>query len=88
MIKVKQKVEIVRGNAGRKQIATAPVARPAAPDGRIPRISKLMALAIRFDGLLRSDVGAGALAQRGAIDVTQALYRTDYSITQRRSSDR
>ncbi len=56
MIKVKQKVEIVRGNAGRKQIASAPVARPAAPLGRIPRISKLMALAIRFDGLLRSGV--------------------------------
>lgn len=56
MIKVKQKVEIVRGNAGRKQIASATVARPAAPVGRIPRISKLMALAIRFDGLLRSGV--------------------------------
>jgi hypothetical protein len=56
MIKVKQKVEIVRGNAGRKHIANASVARPAAPAGRIPRISKLMALAIRFDGLLRSGV--------------------------------
>lgn len=56
MIKVKQKVEIVRGNCGRRQIATASVARPAAPAGRIPRISKLMALAIRFDGLLRSGV--------------------------------
>ena len=41
-----------------------------------------------IDGLLRSELGAGALAQRGAIDVTQALYRTDYSITQRQSSDR
>ena len=30
----------------------APVADPA-PQGRIPRVSKLMALAIRFDGLLR-----------------------------------
>lgn len=56
MIKVKQKVEIVRGKAGRKQIANASVARPAAPVGRIPRVSKLMSLAIRFDGLLRSGV--------------------------------
>jgi hypothetical protein len=56
MIKVKQKVEIVRGNCGRKQIANASIARTAAPVGRIPRVSKLMALAIRFDGLLRSGV--------------------------------
>lgn len=56
MIKVKQKVEIVRGNAGRKQIASASVSRPATPVGRIPRIAKLMALAIRFDGMLQSGV--------------------------------
>jgi len=56
MIKVKQKVEIIRGHAGRKQIADASRSRPAAPAGRIPRVSKLMALAIRFDGLVRSGV--------------------------------
>lgn len=56
MIKVKQKVEIVRGHAGRKKIADASRSQPAAPAGRIPRVSKLMALAIRFDGLLRSGV--------------------------------
>lgn len=56
MIKVKQKVQIVRGHAGRTQIADASRPQPAAPAGRIPRVSKLMALAIRFDGLLRSGV--------------------------------
>lgn len=56
MIKVKQKVEIVRGHAGRKQIADASRSKPSAPAGRIPRVSKLMALAIRFDSLLHSGV--------------------------------
>ena len=56
MIKVKQKIEIVRGHAGRKQIANASSSSSATPVGRIPRVSKLMALAIRFDGLLRSGV--------------------------------
>jgi hypothetical protein len=56
MIKVKQKVEIVRAASGGNRIATNPPVRPVAPAGRIPRISKLMALAIRFEGLLRSGV--------------------------------
>lgn len=56
MIKVKQKVEFVRGHAGKRQIAAASKSRAPAPTGRIPRVSKLMALAIRFDALLRSGV--------------------------------
>jgi hypothetical protein len=56
MIKVKQKVEIIRGHAGRKRITHASRTQAAAPAGRIPRVSKLMALAIRFDELLRSGV--------------------------------
>lgn len=56
MIKVKQKVEIVRVASGGNRIATNPPVRPVPLAGRIPRISKLMALAIRFEGLLRSGV--------------------------------
>jgi hypothetical protein len=56
MIKVKRKVQFVRGQAGRRQIADKPKPPIIAPTGRIPRVSKLMALAIRFDGLLRSGV--------------------------------
>jgi len=52
MIKVKQKVQFTRSNAGRRRIVDDPAASPT-PVGRIPRVSKLMALAIRFDGLLR-----------------------------------
>lgn len=37
---------------GRKHIAVGPTPAPA-PAGRVPRITRLMALAIRFDELLR-----------------------------------
>ena len=56
MIKFKQKIEITRGHAGRKQFADIACPKPSPPVGRIPRVSKLMALAIRFDGLLRSGI--------------------------------
>jgi len=55
MIKVKQMVQFTRSNAGRRQIVDEPAASPP-PVGRVPRVSKLMALAIRFDGLLRDGV--------------------------------
>lgn len=71
MIKVKQKVEIVRGHAGRKQIADASRSQPSAPAGRIPRVSKLMALAIRFDGLLRSGVVSDQSELARLAEVTQ-----------------
>ena len=31
--------------------------------------------------LLQAELGADSLARHGALDVTQALYRTDYSLT-------
>ena len=39
--------------SGRKIAMPGPAPEPAAPVGRTPRVSKLMALAIRFDQLLR-----------------------------------
>ena len=53
MITVVKKVNFTRGGAGRKQIADGPPPSPPVPEGRIPRVSRLMALAIRFDGLIR-----------------------------------
>jgi hypothetical protein len=42
-----------RGRGSRKVLETGPAPfRPAEP-GRVPRVARLMALAIRFDGLLR-----------------------------------
>lgn len=53
MITVEQKSEFSRGRSGRRRM-TAMTQPPAeVPVVRVPRISRLMALAIGFDGLLR-----------------------------------
>lgn len=52
MITVKRKVHFVRHNHGRKTIADHPRPSEHAQPGRIPRISRLMALAIRFERLI------------------------------------
>ena len=51
MITVTTQVQFTRGKAGRKRMQIG--VKPAVAEGRVPRISKLMALAIRFDGLVR-----------------------------------
>ncbi len=54
MIRVKQKLFLEKAQRGQQKIATkAPV---VVVSGRVPRISRLMALAIRFEGLLRAGV--------------------------------
>jgi len=53
VITVKRKVHIVRRSRGRKTLNETPPPSAAAPAGRIPRISRLMALAVHFDRLLR-----------------------------------
>jgi hypothetical protein len=61
-------VHFQRAARGRKQVTLGeePV---APPPGRVPRVVRLMALAIRFDRLLRDGVIAdiGALAQLGQV---------------------
>ncbi|NOT01769.1 MAG: hypothetical protein HOP29_14205 [Phycisphaerales bacterium] len=53
MITVKHKVHFVRRDRGRKAIAETPRPMDTVAPGRIPRISRLMALAIHCDGLIR-----------------------------------
>jgi len=53
MITIKKAVHFTRGNAGRRCIRTEPSAVDSTAPGRVPRISRLMALAIRFDRLIR-----------------------------------
>ncbi len=53
MITVKRKVHLSRKARGRKVISTEKRPSHDAPAGRIPRISRLMALAITFDRMLR-----------------------------------
>lgn len=57
MISVKRKLRIHYQDRGRKKIKAAPSPPPVpprqVPAGRVPRVARLMALAIRFDRLLR-----------------------------------
>ena len=53
MITVTKKAFLSNGPSGRKRLSPTRPAVQAVSAGRVPRISKLMALAIRFDGLIR-----------------------------------
>lgn|GEM_PF-190371 len=53
MIRVRRKPYFVRRDHGRQVISDRPPRVAAVPPGRIPRVSRLMALAIHFDRLLR-----------------------------------
>ena len=51
---IERQVHFTRGRRTRKVIQDGPPPEPApAPEGRIPRISRLMALAIRFSRLIK-----------------------------------
>ena len=54
MLTVECQIEFRRLAKGRKQLNEAPaVPRPVVPAGRVPRVARWMALAIRFEQLLR-----------------------------------
>lgn len=53
MTTVTKQVHFTTKPRGRKVAMPGPAPEPVAPLGRVPRIAKLMALAIRFDQLLR-----------------------------------
>jgi len=53
-ITIESHIHFTRAKAGRKQLAAGPEPKPSpAPPDPIPRVSRLMALAIHFDGLIR-----------------------------------
>jgi hypothetical protein len=56
-ITIESQIHFTRAKAGRKEIAAGPEPEPLpAPPDPIPRVSRLMALAIHFDGLIRQGV--------------------------------
>ena len=57
-IQLQTKVYFRCGRSGRKHLRTGEPPTDSAVPGRVPRVSRLMALAIRFDGLVRDGVVA------------------------------
>lgn len=55
MITIERTVHFGRGRSTRKELREGKAKKPA-PVGRIPRVSRLMALAIRFDQMIRDGV--------------------------------
>jgi len=49
-------VHFTRVKAGRKRMVSGPAPAPPRPPDPVPRISRLMALAIHFDGLIREGI--------------------------------
>ncbi|MCC6581534.1 MAG: hypothetical protein IT440_13950 [Phycisphaeraceae bacterium] len=51
---VTKRIHFSMANRGRRQIKSGPAPVVDVPDGRIPRIARLMALAIKFDQMIAS----------------------------------
>ena len=68
MITIERKVHFQRGRRSRKELREGE-ATPSTPVGRVPRVSRLMALAIRFDQLIRDGavVDQAELARLGHV---------------------
>ncbi len=57
-IKYQTKVHFRSGRHGRKRLERGDAPVPPIESGRVPRVSRIMALAIRFEGLIRDGVVA------------------------------
>lgn len=76
MLSVTRTVSFVRGPRGRERLTDQPPVDPPPAAARIPRIARLMALALRFEELVRS----GEVADRGAL--ARAARVTESRVTQ------
>jgi hypothetical protein len=75
---VTSKAHFRLGSKGRKHLETGDAPAPPVEPGRVPRVARMMALAIRFDGLVRQGVvtGQADLARLGRVSrarVTQIM---------------
>lgn len=71
MITVHQKLSIKKANKGRKHLEPTPVDEPAKPMTSVPRISRLMALAIKYQGMLDRGEVSGITELARLCHVTQ-----------------
>jgi hypothetical protein len=65
-------VHFHRGGRGSRKELRSGVAAPSLPPGRVPRVSRLMALALRFDELVRTGQVASFSALASLGHVTRA----------------
>jgi hypothetical protein len=72
MITVTTPLYVRREKAGRKRLSDKPRPAVPVPQGRVPRIARLMALAIRFKALLRDGVVHDQAELARLAGVTQA----------------
>jgi hypothetical protein len=71
MITVKKQVFFTRSERGRRRIEDEPPASQTVPPGRVPHVSRVMALAIQFEGLLRSGTVSDTIELARLAKVTQ-----------------
>ncbi|MCW2892958.1 MAG: hypothetical protein JWO75_2447 [Actinomycetia bacterium] len=71
MITVTTAVHFTTSRAGRKRLHPSVRPMEGAPSGRVPRVARLMALAIRFEGLLRDGTVADMSELARLAGVTQ-----------------
>lgn len=71
MITVHQKLSITTTRRGRKRLEPRPETEPAKPATSVPRISRLMALAIKYQGMLDRGEVAGITELARLCHVTQ-----------------
>jgi hypothetical protein len=71
MITVKKQVFFSRGSRGRRRIDDQSPPSQVVPAGRVPRVSRVMALAIEFDRLLREGIVSSTIELARLAQVTQ-----------------
>ncbi len=76
MITVTKQVVFTRSARGRKRLEDQPAREAPLPVGRVPRVARVMALAIQFDRLLREGI------VRNTTELAQLMHVTQPRITQ------
>ena len=71
MTTLRKKIHLSRTSRGRVVVRDEPAPSSVVPPGRVPRVARLMALAIRFDRLLRDGVVANLSDLARLVHVTQ-----------------
>jgi hypothetical protein len=70
-MRVERPVFFHRATTGHKRVRREPAVAPAIPPGRIPRVSRLMALALQFEQMLQNGVATDQSSLARTMQITQ-----------------